>query len=153
MGAGCSGRSHDQNPFGTPRPDAGRVAPLPLAREGMVESRFLASSGGKMHYVDEGRGPTVLMLHGNPTWLYFYRHQIENLRERYRCIALDYLGMGLSELSLVSPRGHANSLGTHLLRYVLRLSSSAAAVPPETRKDQISLTSNSVSSSVDSSIS
>ncbi|MEX2188016.1 MAG: alpha/beta fold hydrolase [Pirellulales bacterium] len=53
----------------------------------------------RMHYLDEGRegGPVVVMLHGNPTWSYYYRHLIVALSDRYRCIVPDHVGMGLSD--------------------------------------------------------
>lgn len=50
-----------------------------------------------MHYVDEGAGPPVVLFHGNPTWSFLYRHVIQHLAPRYRCIAPDYLGFGLSD--------------------------------------------------------
>ena len=53
--------------------------------------------GGTMHYVDEGRGPVVVLLHGNPTWSFFYRRLITALRETHRVIVPDHLGCGLSE--------------------------------------------------------
>jgi haloalkane dehalogenase len=53
-------------------------------------------AGHTIHYVEEGSGPTLLMLHGNPTWSFAYRHLIRLLRDRFRCIALDYPGFGLS---------------------------------------------------------
>ncbi|WP_245547533.1 alpha/beta fold hydrolase [Nocardia brevicatena] len=52
--------------------------------------------GHVVHYIDEGSGPTLLMLHGNPTWSFVYRQVIDSLRDRFRCIALDYPGFGLS---------------------------------------------------------
>jgi haloalkane dehalogenase len=53
---------------------------------------------GRMHYVDEGSGPPVVFLHGNPTWSFMWRHLIGRLaRDGFRCIAPDYLGFGLSE--------------------------------------------------------
>lgn len=58
---------------------------------------YLALPEGRMHYVDEGDGPPVLMLHGNPTWSFTYRHLIRALTPRYRCVAPDYLGFGLSD--------------------------------------------------------
>ena len=61
--------------------------------------RFLPSLGHTVHYVDEGRGPVLLMLHGNPGWSFQYRGMIHALRGRFRCIALDYPGFGLSEAS------------------------------------------------------
>lgn len=60
------------------------------------ESRFVDVHGHSIHYLDEGTGPTLLMLHGNPTWSFLYRHLIAALRARFRCVALDYPGFGLS---------------------------------------------------------
>lgn len=60
------------------------------------ESRWLQSGVGQVHYVDEGSGAPILFLHGNPTWSFLYRGIIIRLRKRYRCIALDYPGFGLS---------------------------------------------------------
>lgn len=64
-------------------------------------SRWFDSSRGRMHYVDEGptgsKGPALLLCHGNPTWSFLYRDVIVALRDRFRCIAPDYLGFGLSE--------------------------------------------------------
>jgi haloalkane dehalogenase len=60
------------------------------------ESRFLDVAGHRVHYVDEGTGPTLLLLHGNPTWSFVYRDVIGVLRPTFRCIALDYPGFGLS---------------------------------------------------------
>ncbi len=60
-------------------------------------SHYLEVSGGRLHYVDEGRGPAVVMVHGNPTWSYLYRHLIKQLRPEYRCIAIDHIGFGLSD--------------------------------------------------------
>ena len=63
------------------------------------ESRFIEVDGNVVHYVDEGRGPTVLMYHGNPTWSFLYRGVIEGLRDSFRCVAFDYPGFGLSRPS------------------------------------------------------
>jgi len=60
------------------------------------ESHFVELDGHVVHYVDEGSGPILLMLHGNPTWSFVYRDVIASLRDRFRCIALDYPGFGLS---------------------------------------------------------
>jgi haloalkane dehalogenase len=48
----------------------------------------------RLHYADEGEGPLVLMIHGNPTWSVLYRDLIEGLRGQYRCIAVDLAGFG-----------------------------------------------------------
>lgn len=60
------------------------------------ESRFVAIDGHTVHYVDEGSGPTLLMLHGNPTWSFVYRDVIAALRDEFRCVAIDYPGFGSS---------------------------------------------------------
>lgn len=60
------------------------------------ESRYVELDGNTVHYVDEGEGPALLFLHGNPTWSFLYRNVILELRDSYRCIALDYPGFGLS---------------------------------------------------------
>jgi cis-3-alkyl-4-acyloxetan-2-one decarboxylase len=76
------------------------------------ESRFVTIDGQRIHYVDEGSGEPILMLHGNPTWSYLYRHQIRALRGEYRCIALDHLGFGYSD----KPRHGDYSMRAHILR-------------------------------------
>jgi haloalkane dehalogenase len=59
-------------------------------------SRFIDLDGHSLHYVDEGTGPTLLMLHGNPTWSFVYAQVIKDLSTDFRCVALDYPGFGLS---------------------------------------------------------
>jgi len=49
------------------------------------------------------------MCHGNPTWSFLYRHVIKALRERFRCIAVDYPGFGLS----VRPAGYGYTPAEH----------------------------------------
>ncbi|MDL2260432.1 alpha/beta fold hydrolase [Deltaproteobacteria bacterium OttesenSCG-928-K17] len=49
-----------------------------------------------LHYLDEGSGPPVIMVHGNPTWSFFWRHLIKALSPSYRCLVPDHMGMGLS---------------------------------------------------------
>ena len=55
--------------------------------------------GIRMHYLDEGPrdGEVVVMLHGNPSWSYYWRRLVLGLRERYRCVVPDHVGMGLSD--------------------------------------------------------
>jgi len=60
------------------------------------QSRWFESSVGPVHYVDEGVGDPILFLHGNPTWSFLYRGIVIRLKPRFRCIALDYPGFGLS---------------------------------------------------------
>jgi haloalkane dehalogenase len=61
------------------------------------ESRWLDVEGGRLHYVDEGRGAPVLLVHGTPTWSFMFRHLLKGLRGRARCLAPDHLGFGLSD--------------------------------------------------------
>ena len=52
----------------------------------------------KLHYLDEGTGPVVLMLHGNPTWSFYFRNCINYFKARgFRCIVPDHMGCGLSD--------------------------------------------------------
>jgi haloalkane dehalogenase len=60
------------------------------------DSHWIEINGHQVHYLDVGQGPTLLMLHGNPTWSFLYRRMIAALADRYRCVALDYPGFGLS---------------------------------------------------------
>ncbi len=50
-----------------------------------------------MHYVDEGSGSPLLFVHGNPTWSFAWRNLILRFRDRYRCVAVDHIGCGLSD--------------------------------------------------------
>ena len=64
------------------------------------ESRWIDVQGYRMHYLDEGERsgmPTVVLLHGNPTWSFLYREIIPRIRPSCRAVAPDYLGMGFSE--------------------------------------------------------
>jgi haloalkane dehalogenase len=59
--------------------------------------RWAPVSDGRMHYVDEGTGTPVVLVHGTPTWSFEWRHVIAALRDRARVLAPDHLGFGLSE--------------------------------------------------------
>ena len=61
------------------------------------ESNFLDRSGLQYHYIDEGSGDPVVMVHGNPTWSFYYRNLIQALSGGYRTIAPDHIGCGLSD--------------------------------------------------------
>jgi haloalkane dehalogenase len=87
---GADNESYDNRMSATPRPEWLSAELYPF------ESRFLELDGTRLHYVDEGSGPPLLLLHGNPTWSFLYREIITGLRERFRCIAVDYPGFGLS---------------------------------------------------------
>lgn len=51
----------------------------------------------RLHYLDEGQGDPVVMVHGNPTWSFYYRNLVLRLRDRYRVIVPDHIGCGLSD--------------------------------------------------------
>lgn len=74
------------------------VTPTPSFPDYPFESHWHVHRDGlRQHYLDEGRGPVVLMLHGNPTWSYYWRHLVLALRGTHRCIVPDHIGMGLSD--------------------------------------------------------
>jgi len=60
---------------------------------------FVHANGLKQSYLDEGprEGEVVVMLHGNPSWSFYWRHLVLGLRDKYRCIVPDHIGMGLSD--------------------------------------------------------
>jgi pimeloyl-ACP methyl ester carboxylesterase/3-oxoacyl-[acyl-carrier-protein] synthase III len=60
---------------------------------------FITPRGARMSYVDAGPSSdeAVLLLHGNPTWSYYFRHVVQSLAQSRRCIAPDHIGMGLSD--------------------------------------------------------
>jgi haloalkane dehalogenase len=62
-------------------------------------ARFEPRQGIAMSCLDEGPrdGEVIVMLHGNPSWSYYWRHLVLGLRDRYRCIVPDHVGMGLSD--------------------------------------------------------
>ena len=85
-----------------------------------VEHRFLELDGARIHYVDEGSGETLLLLHGNPSWSFLYRKMISGLKEGFRCVALDFPGYGMSD----APPGYGFTPREHsavLERFVDRL--------------------------------
>lgn len=63
------------------------------------ESHFLTVDGHRLHYLDEGPrdAPAVVLLHGNPTWSFYWRDLVAALRGSHRVVALDHLGCGLSD--------------------------------------------------------
>lgn len=82
---------------------------VPDARLYPFRPRWFDSSAGRVHYIDEGTGPTLLFCHGAPAWSFLYRHIVKDLRDRYRCVAVDHLGFGLSE----RPAGFGYTVAEH----------------------------------------
>lgn len=58
---------------------------------------WIDTGAGRQHYIDEGDGPPVVLVHGTPTWSFEWRHVVASLRTRHRVIAADHLGFGLSD--------------------------------------------------------
>lgn len=58
---------------------------------------FQHEHGFRQHYLDEGEGPVLLMVHGNPTWSFYYRNVVQALSKSYRCIVPDHIGCGFSD--------------------------------------------------------
>ena len=61
------------------------------------ENDFVSTPHGRMHYARAGQGDPVLLLHGNPTWSFLYRHVMRDLSDGWQLIAPDLIGFGLSE--------------------------------------------------------
>ena len=76
------------------------------------KSHYHLIKGHKYHYVDEGKGKgkVMVMVHGNPTWSFFYRNLIKEMSKNYRVIAPDHLGCGLSD----KPKDFEYRLETHI---------------------------------------
>ncbi|RXK56092.1 alpha/beta fold hydrolase [Oleiharenicola lentus] len=75
------------------------------------EPKQFDTGAGALSYLDEGQGDeAVLMVHGNPTWSFFYRNVVLELRGRMRCIVPDHLGCGLSD----KPQDYDYTLSNHV---------------------------------------
>jgi len=72
--------------------------------------KSFAINGHAMSYLDEGQGPVVVMLHGNPTWSFYYRNLVLALRSEFRVIVPDHMGCGLS----AKPQHYPYTLATHI---------------------------------------
>ncbi len=81
------------------------------------QPRSLSIDGHQLAYLDEGKGPVVVMVHGNPSWSYLYRNLVTALQKGYRCIVPDHLGCGFSD----KPADYSYRLRNHIdnLEYLL----------------------------------
>jgi haloalkane dehalogenase len=61
------------------------------------ESHEFRLDGHRYHYLDEGSGPTLLFVHGNPTWSFAFRNLIKALAPKFRVLAVDHIGCGFSD--------------------------------------------------------
>ncbi len=99
MDSAKRGKSEGRTPEALP---SSQVNFTPSAELFPFASKWFESSVGRIHYVDEGSGRPILLFHGQPDWSFLYRHLIKMLRGKFRCIAPDYPGFGLS----VRPNGY-----------------------------------------------
>ncbi|HVX15756.1 MAG TPA: alpha/beta fold hydrolase [Pirellulales bacterium] len=74
------------------------------------QSHWLDLDGLRYHYLDEGEGEPLLLVHGNPTWSFYWRELTRALRGRYRVIVPDHIGCGLSD----KPRHYEYRLARHI---------------------------------------
>ena len=75
--------------------------------------RSFDTDDGALSYLDEGRGPPIVFVHGTPSWSFEWRAVITALSGSFRCIAVDHLGFGLSDkppLAPLAPADHARRL-------------------------------------------
>lgn len=86
--------------------------PLPsdLLQEYPFETQSLDLEGLRYSFIDEGTGPVLLFVHGNPSWSFAWRNLIKGLRSEYRCVAVDHIGMGLSQ----KPNAYGYRIGQHI---------------------------------------
>ena len=92
-----------------------------------MADNYVATRHGRMHYIDQGSGDPIVLVHGTPTNSYEFRHLIEALSATHRCIAPDHLGFGKSDRPAdfaYTPEAHAAALGEfieklHLDRFSL----------------------------------
>ncbi|MDJ0869595.1 MAG: alpha/beta fold hydrolase [Myxococcota bacterium] len=73
--------------------DAPRVPPALYPFEG----HYCDCGGHRLHYLDEGSGEPLVLVHGNPTWSFYYRDLVRALRDDYRLLVPDHIGCGLSD--------------------------------------------------------
>lgn len=61
------------------------------------ESNYIDLNGLKYHFLDQGKGDPVVMIHGNPTWSFYFRELVKGLSPKFRTIVPDHIGCGLSD--------------------------------------------------------
>lgn len=87
-----------------------KIAEKGLTKLYPFRSNFLQLNGHNLHYIDEGRGKPILMLHGNPTWSFYYRNLIQTFSPKFRCVVPDHMGCGLSD----KPQDYEYNLEAHI---------------------------------------
>lgn len=87
-----------------------KMKSLGLEKVYPFRSNFLNLGTNNLHYIDEGEGLPILMLHGNPTWSFYYRNLIQTFSPKFRTIVPDHMGCGMSD----KPQDYDYSLETHI---------------------------------------
>ena len=73
-------------------------------------SHWRPLTAGRYHYLDEGQGTTLLMVHGNPTWSFYWRRLVQAFSDQHRVVVPDHLGCGLSD----KPQAYPYRLQDHI---------------------------------------
>ena len=74
------------------------------------DSNFFSIQSHRLHYIDQGQGDVIVMVHGNPSWSFYYRKLITLLSKTHRVVAVDHVGCGLSD----KPQGYNYCLKNHI---------------------------------------
>lgn len=74
------------------------------------DSNFFSIQSNRLHYIDQGQGDVIVMVHGNPSWSFYYRKLITLLSKSHRVIAIDHMGCGLSD----KPQSYNYCLYNHI---------------------------------------
>ncbi len=74
------------------------------------KSNFMTINGHQYHYLNEGQGSPVVMVHGNPTWSFFFRNLVKKLAVNHQVVVPDHMGCGLSD----KPQQYLYRLETHI---------------------------------------
>lgn len=86
------------------------IVPETLKSEYPFKAHFHEIKNEKLHYIDEGSGEAIVMLHGNPTWSFFYRNLAKYFSRSHRVIVPDHIGCGLSD----KPQDYDYTLENHI---------------------------------------
>ncbi|QDT32627.1 alpha/beta fold hydrolase [Thalassoglobus polymorphus] len=84
--------------------------PDSLREEYPFDPKSTEIDGHRYSYIDEGTGSPILMVHGNPSWSFAWRNFIKHFSANHRCLAVDHLGMGLSD----KPQDYAYTIEQHI---------------------------------------
>jgi haloalkane dehalogenase len=99
----------------------GSLLPKALRADYPFQSHFMRLDGGStMHYVDEGKGSLVLLLHDIPSWSFHFRRLLQDLSGQFRCLAPDFIGFGLSDKPAGSDYS-LRSLADNILEFCTRM--------------------------------